>query len=97
MSYQEKFKKKAVFAIDYSDLDEIFHAEYGESQFTVALGQPNDSTLEFAIDGDFDEDDLNSFINEGEFDEWNTTRNLLNHLCSEGKISAGIYLIDVSW
>jgi hypothetical protein len=97
MNYQDKFKKESYFTIDYSDLDEIISAEYGESDFTTALGQSNDSTLEFYIDGTFDYDEVEAFIKDKEFDEYSTTSNLLNHLCAKDKIDAGFYLISICW
>lgn len=99
-SYKDKFVQETYFTIDYGDLDEIIQAEYENEDFTCVLGQHNDSTLEFSIDGqfeDWEENNLQRYLKDFNQDEWNTTRWLMNDLCRKGLIWPGNYLIQICW
>ena len=100
MNYKDKFETKTYFTIDYGDLDEIIQSEYNCPDFTSALAQSNDSTLELLIDGKFDNWDelaLLEFIRSESQEEYGTVRLLMNDLCRKGKIDSGNYLISICW
>lgn len=97
IKYQNRFREKLVYEIDYSDLDDILKEEYNlNGDFSCAIGQSNDSTLEIEVDEDFD-DDLQEILNPSNYDGWITTSALLHHLCSLNKIEPGTYLIQICW
>ena len=99
-NYKDKFVQETYFTIDYGDLDEIIQEEYNCPNFTSALGQSNDSTLNIPIDGDFcnlDQQELEQFLEDHDQDDRTTTRLLMNDLCRKGLIWPGNYLIQICW
>jgi len=91
---------ETVIKVDYSDLEEFILNETGHAYDIVPNEEwGNDEQHRIVLDGQLDEWDLqrwNDFKNSVEEKRYGT-RCLMNGLCAEGKLVAGIYLINVSW
>lgn len=100
-----KFQTKTIHSVDYNDLDEAineFLKEKGaiKTDFEIVAHHElmNDMSKEFSV-GKYNwavpsESDKSEILN-GKLG-WQTNK-ILEWICSEGKIPAGDYVVDISW
>lgn len=91
---------ETVIKVDYSDLEEFIKAQTGHTYEIVPNEEwGNDEQHRVVLDGQLDQWDLdkwNEFKATGKEKRW-LTHAIMNGLCAEGKLIAGVYLINVSW
>ena len=89
--------KSGGFKIYYGDLENLTDTVYGK--YIEMLESPNDTTHEFDVDGNLDEDDqeaLEKAIKKG-YLEYYRYGVILNDLVRQGLMEPGQYLVRVSW
>lgn len=91
---------ETVIKVDYSDLEKFITERTGHSYEIVPNEEwSNDEQHRFDIDGQLSECELkdwNAFKAIGKSKMY-LTQTLINGLCADGHLAAGIYLISVSW
>jgi len=97
-----KTETKVVHKAEYHDVEEFIKEEMGFNEYEIPVIEEagNDQVLEMAITsdapGEYDIREIRKMLDSGEPENY-SLRNILNYLCSIGKIPPGTYLIDVSW
>lgn len=97
-----KVKTETFHTVDYNDL-EVFIKETTGQTYEVACGEEwgNDSQHRVRVDGvlaTWEQKNWDKFKASGELDQESfLLRAIMNGLCSEGKLPAGTYLVDVCW
>ncbi len=93
------YEEKTFRHVDYGDLDEFLSFHTGRPYESCCMEEwNNDSSKEMRIDGkleDYQRRAVEKFINTGQGSY--LTRALLNHLCADGILEPGDYLINISW
>jgi hypothetical protein len=85
--------------VGYSELEQYIKEVYGQ-EYEIPCGEEtsNDMAKTYHVDGkigDYEERQINKWIQTG---EGNYILNyLLNHMCKNGKIEAGQYVVEISW
>jgi hypothetical protein len=91
---------ETVHVVEVNDLETFIREQTGHSYEVVPNEEwGNDEQHRFDIDGKLDEwniNDWNEFKSDGVEHQYRT-RTIMNGLCADGKLDAGIYVINVSW
>lgn len=96
------YEVKEYRCVNYGDVDNLINKEFDfdeEYEVLAAEEWDNDSYRLIVVDGKLSEWGEKYVKEMIQTRKWGTyrTRHLLDYLCSQGKLEAGEYLIDVSW
>jgi len=96
-----KCTTETIIRVEYSDLDKFIQEITGQKDYECVPSEEwgNDSSHRFTVDGDlskFDLKDWNKFKAGGE-DHSYKLRLILDGMCADKHIPAGIYLVRVCW
>lgn len=90
-------KTVSYYEIDYSDLEKLVNSYFGldeDYNFVETIECGNDSTYTF----DVKRSDATAFPLTGEwYYSYSATHTALGHLCADGVIPEGMYLVHVCW
>jgi len=99
-----KTTTKTIRTVDYNELNREIESFLKEkevsNEFCVVVEEclSNDSSKTFNVDGKLTHSDHKYYIPrilDGKFEY--QTRTILNWMCSEGRLEAGEYLVEISW
>ena len=98
--HTNKFKQKTVYVIDYNALESLIYDVYGiKYSFLCEEEARNDTVIQFHVfeeeENSWDASKLRKF-KEGSHIPYITTT-LLNDMCNNKLIDAGLYIVSVSW
>jgi len=93
-------KKKTVIKVDYGDLESHIKEIYGHELSIVADQETdNDESIDIVVKEEeiigCDFDEVKAFVETGEYRYLLHT--LMTHMCNEGHLEEGNYIISICW
>lgn len=92
---------KTYFVVDYNDLEQFIINEFGHDDYSfvadIECGNASDHEINVVNEplDEYHQARVDRFIITGNGSY--VTKHLLQHLCTQGKVLPGRYLISVSW